>query len=97
MVFFSFISIFVSDYGVFTSLNYVSGATAKACFQHGRHYLGFEEDKQIFDALLKPLIKVTTTQHEEEPVNVLKDTQKGGDDDGDGPIAPPPKRKRMAM
>jgi DNA modification methylase len=35
-----------------------TGTSLRACRTSGRHFLGLERDKRIFDELLRPLMKV---------------------------------------
>jgi hypothetical protein len=47
-----------SDGFVVADLSASTGASFRACRASGRHFVGLERDKRIFDELLRPLIKV---------------------------------------
>jgi hypothetical protein len=47
-----------SEGSVVADLSASTGASLRACRAYGRHFLGLERDKRIFDKLLRPFTKV---------------------------------------
>ena len=43
-----------------------TGASARACQALGRHFFGFEPDKEIYDALLMPLCDAIDSSLDED-------------------------------
>jgi hypothetical protein len=52
---------------VVVDLSALTGTSFRACRASGRHFVGLERDKRIFDELLKPLVKVDVL-----PVELLR-------------------------
>ena len=46
---------------------FILGATVHACRKAGRHFLAMEEDEDIFNCVLQPLIKVLDVDANKKP------------------------------
>ena len=58
----------------------IVGSTIQACCAMRRHVLAFEEDKEIFDAVIAPVIHVTVATNKDPPNPVVMESDSDEED-----------------